>query len=247
MTEEWTIDLYFYIYCKHSAKKHNCGVGLKKSSHWRNSVCMEASRGVERNRRINDSAQQAVATACQCINCCLGTFFYECHCEGELYRLSWKSNAVDLWILTGSSPKHRTTLWDFFHLKKHNEDFFFFKETIQTSAFLFKMPHCQNSFPLVLLKGRGPESQLLTIADDIPVKTVLHISLSQTPAYLISSPRISCLEKPQPWALWLLFTLAALMWWAPQAGQSGLTAYHTYTFHWSGWKLCWSQIRISSE
>jgi len=53
---------------------------------------------------------------------------------------------VDFWILTGSSPNHRSTLWYFFHLKKHNEEFFF-EETIQTSAFLFKMPDYQNSFP----------------------------------------------------------------------------------------------------
>lgn len=90
---------------------------------------------------------------------------------------------MDLWILTGSSPKHRSALWDLFHLKKHSEDYFFFKETIQTSAFLFKMPDCQNSFPLVLLKGRGPEHRLLTIVGDVPAKAVLHISLSQTPAY----------------------------------------------------------------
>lgn len=64
---------------------------------------------------------------------------------------------MDLWILTGSSPKHSGSLWAFFHLERDNEDFFV-KETIQTSAFLFKMPDCQNSFPLVLLKGRGPES-----------------------------------------------------------------------------------------
>lgn len=72
---------------------------------------------------------------------------------------------------------------DFFHLKSTMKIFFFSKETIQTSAFLFQMPDCQNGFPLVLLKGRGPESRLLAIVGDVPVKAVLHISLPQTAAY----------------------------------------------------------------
>lgn len=82
---------------------------------------------------------------------------------------------MDFWILTGGFPKLRSTLWDI--CKKYNEDFFFFKETIQTSAFLFKMPDCQNSFPLVLLKGKGPEESVAEAGD------VLHISVSQTPAF----------------------------------------------------------------
>lgn len=64
--------------------------------------------------------------------------------------------------------------------------FFFswFEETIQTSAFLFKMPDCQNSFPLVLLKGQRSRRvscwQLLVMYQCEPV---LRISLSQTPVF----------------------------------------------------------------
>lgn len=73
---------------------------------------------------------------------------------------------------------------DFFHLKSTMKIFILFsKETIQTSAFLFQMPDRQNSFPLVFLKCRDPESQLLTVVGDVPVKAVLHISLSQALAY----------------------------------------------------------------
>lgn len=67
---------------------------------------------------------------------------------------------MDFWILTGGFPKLRSTLWDIWKNTMKICIFFFFKETIQTSAFLFKMPDCQNSFPLVLLKGKGPEESV---------------------------------------------------------------------------------------
>lgn len=40
------------------------------------------------------------------------------------------------------------------------------------------MPDCQDGFPLVLLKGRGPESQLLAVVGAVPVKTASHFSLT---------------------------------------------------------------------
>lgn len=72
---------------------------------------MESGRVVERNRERNYSAQQAVATDCLCINCCLRTFFGNVTIK-ETCILGCKGIAVDFWILTGGFLKLRSTLWD---------------------------------------------------------------------------------------------------------------------------------------
>lgn len=153
---------------------------------------------------------------------------------------------MDFWILTGGFLKLSSTLCDIWKNKKRF--LFFFKETIQTSVFLFEMPDCQNSFPLVLLKGKGPEESVTDNWWCTSGACASHLCVTNT-WLLIASPRISCSGKPQPWALWSLFTVAVLVWWSPQAGQSGLPAYHTSCVLWWGWNCAEvkSEFPVSSQ
>lgn len=110
---------------------------------------------------------------------------------------------------------------DFFHLKSTMKIFFFFQGNYPNKCFPVSNAWLSKRFSFGVAEGqRSRESVARDCWWCTSEGCASHLSATNS-CLLISSPRISCLEKPQPWALWLLFTLAVLMWWAPQAGQSG--------------------------
>lgn len=145
------------------------------------------------------------------------------------------------------APPSIGAFYGFLPSEKHNEDFFFFPRKLSKQVLsCFKCLTVKTVFLWCCWRAEvqrvGCSRLLVMYQWRLCFTSLCH---KQLPTDLISQDQLFRKTSTMSTVVTVHTCCANVM--STTSRAKWLTAYHTYTFHQWGWKLCWSQVRISSE